>query len=567
MRRFLVVLLGFGALLLAPASAGALSWTPLSGPTGSILDQVGTVRGPDGTLHVVWARQTPGSGGTTDDLLAAPVSAGGIVGSPVVIASTYSSIENPAIVNIPGGLEVFFGGIQCPSATCSSGIYSAISLDDGKTWSTPVALYDRDANYSSGLGAVTLPDGTPFETWYGTSGVFVHRGSDASTADYNYQSAMGAGCCGYYSNLATDGGGNVEAVWDSNATSFLGVWARPVDPASGDPVGSPMRMPGTVTAYAGAPNTVQMLSRTPIVALPGQVGQFYVAYSGGYPSANKVLLWHVGATASTTVVNESGDHNQVSVAADSSDRLWVFWTHSVAGGTHVYASRVGPAGVEPAIDLGAPPHTQSIYALDGAVSPGGDPEGLALATVANGTDATYYVRGPQVAPPRNGGGVDLVKLSGNVRFKPPGHGPFLTLLDRQQVRVGTTVDTSHGKVRIQAARALGGIESADLAGGEFVVTQRRHQSLVSLELSGGSFGGCAHHPHRVVRSLSASGGGVFATGGRDADATAAQHATWLTEDECTGTLVKVAQGKLSVRDSIHGVTVTLHAGHSYLAGH
>jgi hypothetical protein len=566
MRRFIVALLGTGALLLAPATASALTWKPVTGPTGSILDQVGTVRGPDGTLHVVWARQTPGSGGITDDVLQARVSAGGIVGSPVVIASAYASISNPAIVSLPGGgLEVFFGGIQCLSPTCSSGLYGATSSDGGKTWSTPMAFYDRNANYGSSISAVALPDGTPFETWFGTAGVFVHRGSDPSTPDYDYQSAMGAGCCGYYSNLAADGSGNVEATWDSNATNFLGVWARPVDPATGAPAGSPMRMPGTVTTYAGAPNTVQMLSRTPIVALPGRVGQFYVAYSGGYPTATRVLLWRVGSASSTTIVNESGDHNQVSVAADSADRLWVFWTHSVAGGSHVYASRVGPAGIEPAIDLGMPAHAQSIYALDGAASPGGDPEALALAQLASGTDATYYVRGPQVAPPRNGASVDLVKVSGTVKFKLPGRGPFFTLLDREQVPVGATVDATHGKVRIEAAKPSGGIETADLADGEFVVSQRRHQSLVSLKLTGGSFGGCAHHPHHVVRSLSASGGGEFATDGRDADATAAHSATWVTEDECAGTLVKVAHGKLSVRDLIHGLTVAVHAGHSYLA--
>ena len=560
MRRFLVALVCTGSALMAPAAATALSWTPVTGPTGSILDEVGTVRGPDGTLHVVWSRDTPGTGGTTDDLVQAPVSAGGIVGSPTLIASGYSSLNNPAIVNTPGGgLEVFFGGIQCPSSSCPSGLFSVNSSDGGRTWGAPTALYDRNSNYSSGLGAVTLPDGTPFETWYATFGTFEHRGSDGSTPDYDYQAAMGAGCCGYYSNLAADGSGNVEMAWDSNATGFLGVWARSVDPATGAPAASPMQMPGSVTSYGGAPNSVQMLQRTPLIALPGRVGQFYVAYPGGYPSATKVLVWHVGSAAATTIVSESGDHNEVSLAADANDRLWVFWTHAVNDVPHVYARRLGPAGLEPAIDLGSPAHTQSIYALDGAVSPGGDPEALALDTVASGIDQTYYIRGPQVAPPRNGASVDLVKVSGNVTFKLPGHGPYFTLLDRQQVPVGTTVDSTHGNVRIQAARPSSAIESADVSGGPFAISQSRRQSLVSLRLV--RFNACAHHQ---VKTLFVSGG-AFATGERYAIVTATHSGTWTAEDECPGTLVKVTGGTVSVRDLVRRTTVTVHAGHGYLA--
>ena len=115
-----------------------------------------------------------------------------------------------------------------------------------------------------------------------------------------------------------------------------------------------------------------------------------------------------------------------------------------------------------------------------------------------GAAGTYHVRGPQVAPARNGASVDLVKLSGTVTFKLPGHGPFFTRLDRQQVPLGSTIVATHGNVRLQAARPSGAIEAADLAG---------------------------------------------------------------------GTLVKVTHAKLSVQDLIHKITVTLHAGHSYFAGH
>jgi hypothetical protein len=559
MRGFLGALLCGALLAVAPAPAGAVSWKAVTGPTGSIIDEVGTVRGPDGTLHVVWTRNTPGSGGATQDLMTVPIGAGGVVGVPTAIASAYSAIGNPGVVNTPGsGLQVLFGGIQCASSTCPSGLFSATSSDGGKTWSAPTALYDRSSNYGSNVSAVTLADGTPLETWYGTAGVFVHRGSDTSTADYDYQGAIGAGCCGYYSNLAVDSAGNIDVAWDSNATGFLGVWTRALDPSTGAPAGAPMLMPGSVTTYGGAPNSVQMLTRTPIVALPGQVGQFYVAYPGGYPSTSKVLLWHVGWPSSTTIASEPGDHNEVSLAADANDRLWVFWVHSVNDVPNVYARRLGPAGLEPVIDLGAPAHTQSIYAVDGAVSPGGDPEALALAAVGGGIDGTYYARGPQVAPPVNGVGVDLVKISGTVSFKLPGQGTFITLLDRQRVPVGTTIDATHGNVRIEAAAAGGALETADLSGGPFVVTQHRRRSLVSFGLV--RFNPCSHHG---VRSLFVNGGGEFAAQGHYATATATHSAQWVTEDECPGTLIKVARGSVTVRDLVRRTTVVVHG--DYLA--
>ncbi len=382
--------------LLLPASAFAASWAPVTGAT-SIIQEVGKVRGPDGTLHVVWTRDTPGA--STQDVFQAPVSASGVVGAATVIASGFSTASNPAIVNTAGGgLEVFFGGIQCTTTSiCPTGLFTATSSDGGKTWTAPAALFDRDSAYASDMSATTLSDGTPFETWFATAGVFVHRGLDPGSPDYEYQGPLGGGCCGYYSNLAADAAGHMQLAWDSNATGRLGVWTQAVDPATGAPSGSPLLMPGSVTNYNGAPDQSQMLQRTPIVARPGQAGQFYIAYPAGYPETTKVLLWQVGAATSTTIVNEPGGHDQVSLAADGTGRLWVFWTHSTSGGPHVFARRLGAAGLEAPIDIGAPAGAQSIYKLDGDVSPAGDPEALALIGFANGTAGTYYARGPQVA--------------------------------------------------------------------------------------------------------------------------------------------------------------------------
>jgi hypothetical protein len=40
---------------------------------------------------------------------------------------------------------------------------------------------------------------------------------------------------------------------------------------------------------------------------------------------------------------------------------------------------------------------------------------------------------------------------------------------------------------------------------------------------------------------------------------------WYTEDRCDGTLTRVSQGSVSVRDLVNHRTVIVRAGHSYLA--
>jgi hypothetical protein len=403
--RFLLVLSAMAVALLIPTSAFAINWASVTGPTSSI-QEVAKVRSADGTLHVVWTRDRPGA--STQDVFHVAISAGGAVGTPTEIAAGFSIAGNPAIVNLPGGgLEVFFGGIQCTSPGCPEGLFTATSADRGSTWTTPAALFDRDSVYASDVSATTLPDGTPFETWSATAGVFVHRGLSPLTPDYEYHDAMGAGCCGYYSNLATNGIGRVQLAWDSNATSRLGVWSQAVDPATGAPSGSPRLMRGSVTSYNGAPNHSQMLQRTPLVGLPddqtGLGGEFVIAYPAGYPETKKVLLWYPRNNGETNpMVDEPGSHDQVSVATDartSATSTWVFWTHSVSGGPHVFACPdywCATFGLPP-IDMGAPAGAQSIYKLDGDVTPAGYPEVLALTGRADGTHGTYYARGPKVA--------------------------------------------------------------------------------------------------------------------------------------------------------------------------
>ena len=68
----------------------------------------------------------------------------------------------------------------------------------------------------------------------------------------------------------------------------------------------------------------------------------------------------------------------------------------------------------------------------------------------------------------------------------------------------------------------------------------------------------------MLGKLWGSGKGKFRTNGKYSSATV-RGTIWLVEDRCEGTLTKVTRGTVSVRDFKRKKTVTVKAGHSYLA--
>jgi ferric-dicitrate binding protein FerR (iron transport regulator) len=67
-----------------------------------------------------------------------------------------------------------------------------------------------------------------------------------------------------------------------------------------------------------------------------------------------------------------------------------------------------------------------------------------------------------------------------------------------------------------------------------------------------------------VNRLWGNGKGRYRVTGHDA-ATAVKGTHWLTEDRCDGTFVRVASGTVTVADFGARRTVTVRAGHTYLA--
>jgi hypothetical protein len=181
------------------------------------------------------------------------------------------------------------------------------------------------------------------------------------------------------------------------------------------------------------------------------------------------------------------------------------------------------------------------------------------------------------APPVLGKSVAVGPVAGKVRVrKPHGHG-FVTLAAGADVPSGSFVDATGGTVALTSALdATGTTQTAHFGGAAFKVVQSKGgHGMIDIYLRG-SIGPCPAHGARAAsvaankkrskgRSLwGRDHGGRFRTHGASSVATV-RGTRWLTQDTCAGTLTRVTQGVVSVRDLHRHRTVTVRAGHSHLA--
>jgi hypothetical protein len=353
--------LGAGA---GQAHATALGpWREVTGSGIMNITEVGLARTADGTLHAAWSSQQPGN---TQSINLVPISPSGGIGAMQTAVSGWASTDNPALgLASSGALQLFFGGIHTLSADDpNSDENLATSSDGGNTWTvTPADVVAPAASAYASQAAVSnsfAPQASPFETWTGTSGVWVHAGTDPGTPNSNFQDALG-GCCGYYANLASDGTGNTAVAWYSNATGRNGIWAQGVS-STGTPLGSPQQMPGTANLGVGE------LQRTPIVAR--RQGGFYVVYPIGYPSFTGVELWKVAGGA--IKIAGAKAPTEASAAVDQAGRVWVFWATDVADRPELLATRSNPSVTRfgAIVPVGVPSGTGTVFSVDGNAASG-----------------------------------------------------------------------------------------------------------------------------------------------------------------------------------------------------
>ena len=177
---------------------------------------------------------------------------------------------------------------------------------------------------------------------------------------------------------------------------------------------------------------------------------------------------------------------------------------------------------------------------------------------------------PQLPPPIPGETVNASLKSGIVKVKLPGSDEFFQLKDGQQVPVGTTFDTSKGRVTlVSAANQQGKTQKGWFYSGVFKLGQSKGKKpLTTLKMTGklscGGGNASAAARKKKKRRLWGDGKGRFRTDGKFSAATVVG-TKWLVEDRCNGTLTKVLRGTVAVREFKKRKTVRVKAGHQYFA--
>lgn len=362
------------ALLAAMPAALAAKRNPWSriGTVHDNFNQPGLAVAANGGLHAVWVRSAADD---TQDLVHTPVTLAGNVGASDAVQSGWAAMwPVPDLIATASGFRAFWGGIRSTQASeTNMNVNTAAAPATGTPWT----LQQGDASegsggYASDIGAVVGGGGTPLFAYAGTGGVFVHAGTDPATADYNVQTQLG-GCCGYYPDLGYDASaGNAWVVWGSNATNRVGLYAQRVDASTGAPRGSAARLPKSATSYRGSLNFDQQITRTPVVS---GAHAAYVAYTSGYPSTNRILVWKLSSAgvAAPVVVATGRDLRTPGIAADSSGRIWVTWSTSSSAVPVVHARRSNPKVTRfgASVSVSKPPagDCQDLFELTPAAAP------------------------------------------------------------------------------------------------------------------------------------------------------------------------------------------------------
>jgi hypothetical protein len=173
-----------------------------------------------------------------------------------------------------------------------------------------------------------------------------------------------------------------------------------------------------------------------------------------------------------------------------------------------------------------------------------------------------------VPPPVLGQSVVVAPVSGSVLVRERGQRDFVALRAGDNIRMGSTVDATKGRVKLTAVDAQGRQYSGEFYGGQFLVRQAGGYTELVLNAP---LAACPKRPRAAAkpkpkrkRYVWGDSTGRFRTRGNYG--TAANIGTvWLTTDSCAGTEVRVVRGVVRVRDLTLRKNVIVRGGKRYLA--
>jgi IPT/TIG domain/Divergent InlB B-repeat domain len=210
---------------------------------------------------------------------------------------------------------------------------------------------------------------------------------------------------------------------------------------------------------------------------------------------------------------------------------------------------------------------------------GGACSGTGACVVTLTSDATVTAtfnaerRGPK-APEL--GKSEVVGASGGVvKVRRKGSAQFVVISAEENIPAESEVDATNGRVTVTAATRGGGTQSAEVYGGRFSIRQDASGEvhfLLTLVLTGcpktrlpaGASTARILRGPKVRHLWVTEAGGKWGTSGRYVS-TSVEGTTWLVQDECSRSTVKVTQGKVKVRDLVKRTVKTITAGGTYVA--
>jgi hypothetical protein len=318
----------------------------------------------------------------------------------------------------------------------------------------------------------------------------------------------------------------------------------------------------------------------------GRSGLFLLS---GTPDNALTVRKFDGATYGAAVkIADLADDAQAHLTQDAAGRLHAIFSRATAAGLELdYATSDNGTSWQSGPLLTQTVVTEGIASLRAATAP--DHIGVAAWESISGATAEVRVLGigPEggSSPPVPGKSVAIGLVSGKVFFKSPG-GRRTQLKGDTTIPVGSQIDTVRGRVELTSAATGTGAttQKSDFYQGTFTVKQKRPTGnraaalTTDITLAGASRSQCASArgasaasvskkkkgAHAVLGKLWGNGKGKFRTNGKYSSATV-RGTIWLTTERCDGTLTTVKRGTVSVRDLRRHRTVTVRAGHSYLA--
>jgi hypothetical protein len=204
------------------------------------------------------------------------------------------------------------------------------------------------------------------------------------------------------------------------------------------------------------------------------------------------------------------------------------------------------------------------------------PPGQAKNRPAGGNRATAPTPVPAAGAPVLGRSMTVTPVDGRVRVRLPESPGYVSLDVAGSVPSGAVVDARRGTLTLRSAvDTAGHVQTATVRGAVFEVRQAANaHGLTDLVLRGGPQTGCrsaaarsAAVDGRVTRPgvlWARDSHGRFRTRGRNSVATV-RGTIWSTRETCAGTVTRVMEGAVDVQDLRAGRTVTVRAGHAYLA--